>query len=107
MMHRLRKFQHDTFQWAKATFPEATTETCFNHLKREIKEILADPSDMTEWADGLMLYLQAASYSGVNVDELLPYMQDKFAVNKQRDWGKKDNEGVYQHVEPANPAPSA
>ncbi len=68
------------------------------HLEKEILELKADLNDHSEWADCLLLLLDAARRAGVDADQLILAAFKKLEVNKTRKWGKPDENGVIQHI---------
>jgi hypothetical protein len=84
-------------EWTQSTFPDLETQSALEHLKDEIKEIEAEPTDAIEYADALGLLLEAACRSGVSVENILEAFRDKIQVNKVRKWVKLEN-GSYKHV---------
>jgi NTP pyrophosphatase (non-canonical NTP hydrolase) len=82
-------------EWQRATFPPSTAASKLAHLRKELVELEAAPTDAGEIADCIMLLVGVASLAGVDVQQAL---EDKLAVNKQRRWGEPDADGVVEHV---------
>lgn len=98
-MTRLQEFQDALGKWSDETFgADRGPEGPLNHLKEEIAEIIADPSDAFEFADAFMLLLDAARKAGFNTDDLLYYGEAKLKINKQRTWSPVDEDGVSRHI---------
>ena len=97
-MNELKELQLDLFNWAEKTFYEPTIETVMAHCKEEIDEVLADPTDIMEWADVLMIYLHGAQIYGYSIDKIYLAMLDKFEIIKKRDWLPPDEKGIIRHV---------
>jgi len=93
----LRNLESIRFEWSKKTFPGATTQSALEHLKDEIKEIEADPSDVVEYADALMLLMEAAARNQITVDQILVAFQEKHQKNTTRKWVQNGN-GSYYHI---------
>lgn len=91
---------HDVNVWQAATFPRATPASVVEHLRREVAELIADPTDTSELADVVFLAIGLA-YE-LNVD-LSAIVADKLAVNKGRIWGKPDAFGVVEHLRVVTP----
>ena len=68
------------------------------HLCKEVEELLEHPYDDMEYADCLMLILDASSNAGIAADDLLNTCWEKLAINRARDWGEPDENGVVEHV---------
>lgn len=85
----------DTLVWAKQTFPDSTAQTCAQHLRREVDELLVDPTDPLELADCAILVFDAAQRAGV---DMVTALKAKLEVNRARRWGPPDHQGVRQHL---------
>lgn len=82
--------------WGAATFPTSTPESTAEHLRREIDELLADPTDAVEQADVFHLLVQLARVTGV---DLAAEVERKFSINRRRIWQQPDPvTGVVEHV---------
>jgi hypothetical protein len=68
------------------------------HLKEEVDELINTPTDLEEYADILILTLQALYLSGYSVDDWLKASWKKHYVNIQRKWLPPDEEGIVRHV---------
>ena len=94
-----QKLQDDIHEFTSKTFGSSTISSKMHHLKEEIEEVISDPQDRLEWADCLILLLDAARIAGFNTQNLLDAANDKMAINKKRKWGKADKNGVVKHVD--------
>lgn len=96
--HRERKsLQERVGEWGDATFGhegEQSLEGIVNHLEEEAEE-LGETHDPEEAADCLMLLFQHAHTKGY---DLLEETEKKLEVNKDREWGEPDEDGVVRHV---------
>jgi dCMP deaminase len=84
--------------WQAETFPHATSASVVEHLRREVKELVDDPTDTAELADAAFLIVGLASVLGV---DLAAVMANKLVVNRARTWGETDEDGVVEHVREA------
>lgn len=82
-------------EWAEQTFPVATVDSIVEHLRREVAELVDDPTDPAEIADVLSLTFHLAYVAGVDPTKALAA---KLEINKAREWGKPDAAGVVEHV---------
>ena len=85
--------------WSDKTFGDPTVRNemgALHHLKMEIDELIANPADESEWADCMLLLLDAARRRGYSPDQIFQFCYDKLQVNKKRTWTQSDN-GVYLH----------
>lgn len=57
-----------------------------DHLKKEIVEIEADPRDVMEWADAMLLVCDGAMRAGHSPEEIARALNDKLSINERRDW---------------------
>ncbi len=89
-------------QWSQATFgsdSERGPTGPLKHLAKEVNEALANPSDISEFADLVFLSFDAARRAGFTYDELVAAAWAKLEVNKARKWAPptKGDEAV-EHV---------
>lgn len=82
-------------EWQTRTFPRATPASVVEHLRREVQELVADPTDLSELADVVFLAVGLAYELGV---DLKTVVAEKLAVNLARQWGEPDEHGVVEHV---------
>lgn len=88
-------------QWSDRTFGESYgrgPEACIAHLKKEILELEKEPLDRLEYADCMLLLIDAYRRAGGNIDDLLLATREKLEICKKRKWGKPDSKGVVQHI---------
>lgn len=79
-------------------------KTCvpkLHHLREEVGELIEEPHDHLEWADCMILLIDAAKKNGMQMDDLFSYVQEKMEINKTRTWGEPDENGVRRHVKDA------
>ncbi|MCX7063085.1 MAG: DUF550 domain-containing protein [Proteobacteria bacterium] len=102
---RLRATFERHAEWSDATFGDCTKRNHLGpleHLKDEADEAAANPGDVEEFADCLMLTLDAARRAGHPLDALLSAYAAKLDKNMERKWdvdASKPNGAVY-HVKP-------
>jgi dCMP deaminase len=82
-------------EWQAVTFPRATPASVVEHLRREVNELIADPTNTSELADVVFLAVGLAYELGV---DLAAVVADKLAINRARTWGQPDEHGVVEHV---------
>lgn len=83
----LSELQKEQWQWVLATFPGETLEGVIRHLKEEVAELEASPTDADELADCFLLVMCAASHAGV---DLWTAATQKLAKCKLRKWKKTE-----------------
>ena len=95
----IQRLQNEAGQWADETFDtQKGPLPALHHLKKEVDELIKDPNDHTEYADALMLLLNAYRRIGGTADQLVANTFSKLAVCKKRKWGQPDANGVVEHV---------
>ena len=92
-------------KWQRETFTQATAQTAANHLKSEVDELLHDvtwckPKEQTvaEYADCFLLLFGSASLYGLSYDDICKAINDKMEINKERKWGKPNDQGFVEHI---------
>lgn len=92
-------------QWSRQTFgPGRRTEGLLAHIAEELEEVRANPDDITEWADIVILALDGAWRHGHEPEAILSVIKAKWAVNRQRawpDWRQFGEDQAIGHVEEA------
>lgn len=68
------------------------------HLAKEAMEAANDPSDRAEYADCLILILDASRRAGITPQELVSAALEKMQVNRSRSWPKPVNDEPVEHV---------
>jgi hypothetical protein len=77
----------DQRQFSEATFgPGASTARILDHIRKELLEIEADPKDLTEWIDVVILALDGAWRQGYTPEEICEALYRKQKRNRERDW---------------------
>ena len=86
--------------WSTATFGEdhQRFSPIVHHLKKEVQELLDTDGDEMEFADCMMLLLDAAKVKGICGSKVLALTEQKLEINKKRTWGKPDENGVVEHI---------
>lgn len=99
-MDRWQQAQNDIGVFTDKTFGQSTFLSKMTHLKEEIQELLDAPEDESEWADCLILFLDAARCTNMDMDRLYNAVQSKMVINKARKWGAPNEDGIVHHIEP-------
>jgi NTP pyrophosphatase (non-canonical NTP hydrolase) len=111
-MKDLQKLMDDIREWSDATFGERQRNPAIAyHLQKEVPELIEALEESQkieskrtqdrvcyELADCFMLLLDCASHFGLSAGNLLWYTEEKLKVNKERKWGKPDENGVVEHI---------
>lgn len=103
-LHRQRQFSERTFG------PGPRTQGVVDHIRKELDEILADPADLGEWIDVVMLALDGAWRSGAEPIEIAAALRAKLVKNEARkwpDWRTADPTKAIEHDRSADAAQAA
>jgi hypothetical protein len=74
-------------EWSGRTFgPGPRTHGVIDHIRKELHEIEAAPTDISEWIDVVILALDGAWRSGASPDEIITALVTKQAKNEARSW---------------------
>lgn len=94
-------FWNERSKWSEETFGPRTSRGAIGplkHLKKEVEEMLENPTDLEEFADGLFLLTDAAFRAGFTYREFMDMLWYKLEKNKKRVWGPPSADGVVEHV---------
>lgn len=97
-LERQRRFSEQAFG------PGYRWRGVIDHIRRELLEIEADPTDLSEWIDVAMLAFDGAWRSGASPQEIATEFLAKLVKNEWRewpDWRKADPDKAIEHVRPA------
>lgn len=73
--------------WSARTFgPGRRTAGVIDHIRRELTEVEADPTDLNEWVDVLILAFDGAWRHGHSPQAIIDALIAKQARNEQRVW---------------------
>lgn len=90
-------------QWSCTTFgPGARTKGVIDHIRKELTEVEADPLDLREWVDVLILAFDGAWRAGWEPQEIIDAIKAKQAKNEARtwpDWREMSEDEAIQHVD--------
>lgn len=96
---KFQQLQDELGEWADSTFGPRTAESLLNHLREELDEVIADPTDEHEWADCLQLLIDAYRLAtGNSTDKLLDSSFQKLEILKTRKWHPADENGIVRHI---------
>lgn len=91
----------DHARWSQSTFgadDERGPLGPIRHLRKETDELEAAPTDPEEYADALLLLLDASRRAGIGLKELIAAARAKLEVNKARDWPKGRADQPVEHA---------
>lgn len=106
MSKNLDELQKEICAWAATVWGDSRPpDGCITHLQLEARELEDAPYDIKEYADCLILLLNAAGLAGLSTDDLMEAAWRKHEVNMARKWGPVDARGVSEHIkDQADPA---
>lgn len=81
--------------------PGLRTDGLIDHIKKELKEIAANPYDVVEWVDVILLALDGAWRAGYEPDDICRAMHAKLQLNETRawpDWRTADPGKAIEHI---------
>lgn len=84
--------------WQAVTFPTATPASVVEHLRREVMELVEEPTNVLELADVVILAAALSLTLGLSVSDLTAVIDAKLGVNRLRAWQAPDHMGVVEHV---------
>lgn len=103
MSSRIQQLQDEIAIWSDSTFGASRPENIpLHHLAKEIQELITSPNDSMEYADCLILLLDAYRMTGGQADDLIETCYEKLEINRKRKWGTPDENGVVEHIREDN-----
>lgn len=101
-LERQREFSRKTFG------PGARTQGVLDHIRKELTEIEANPSDIMEWVDVIILAFDGAWRAGWEPEAIVAAIVAKQAKNEMRtwpDWRTAPADKAIEHDRTASPEP--
>lgn len=81
--------------WSLGEFgPGDRTEYILKHISSELEEVRADPGDVTEWADIVLLAIDGAWRAGHSAEVILDAIVQKAEKNQRRSWSTNPESGL-------------
>ena len=88
-------------KWSGRTFgPGTRTQGVLDHIRKELIEIEADPLDVGEWVDVIILAFDGAWRAGWEPQEIIDAIRTKQTRNENRvwpDWRTADPDAAIEH----------
>lgn len=81
-LNRQRRFSRETFGESKRT------EGILSHISKEVEEVRANPDDLSEWIDLIILACDGAMRRGFTPYQVCQALLAKLAKNIARQWPK-------------------
>jgi hypothetical protein len=97
---RFQSFWDRHAAWSRSAFgPDVRGPVGpLKHLQKEADEAFANPFDLEEKADILLLLIDATRTSGNTLSDLLTAAEEKLEKNRKRVWAKPDEHGCFEHI---------
>lgn len=107
MSRTLADWIKEITEWQDSIFTQATPLSAVKHLQREVRELFRDlcygkpvggsysENVASEIADCFLLIISVAHLAGVDLETAV---KEKMSINRMREWGKPDAQGVVEHV---------
>lgn len=98
-LRRQREFSERTFG------PGTRAQGVVDHIRKELREIEADPGDLSEWVDVVLLAFDGAWRQGYEPEEIAAAIAAKQAKNEARkwpDWRTAEPGKAIEHVRSGN-----
>ena len=74
-------------KWSEQTFgPGDRTQGVIDHIRKELVEIEAEPSDISEWIDVVILAPDGALRAGAAPEKIVAELVAKQTLNELRKW---------------------
>ena len=110
-MEKLQNLMNEIQQWSDDTFDNGEFNkkrsiSISHHLLKESKELTEALTETfenkehvkEEIIDCLTLILDTSAHYGIDASELIDGCYEKLEINKNREWGKPDENGVVEHI---------
>ena len=89
-------------EWSARTFgPGSRTNGVLDHIRKELTEIEADPTDLSEWVDVLILAFDGAWRAGWEPQQIIDAIKAKQTKNEARswpDWRSRSEDEAIEHI---------
>ena len=95
--HLNKQFSFSQKTWG----PGFRYKAIIDHIKKELVEIEADPKDLEEWCDVLLLAFDGAHRAGYTPEQIIEGLKNKQRICEQRkwpDWRTADPDKAIEHV---------
>lgn len=92
--------------WSAATFGAMNVRGPIGplrHLEKEVKEALAKPEDLEEYADLLFLVFDATERAGFSYHDLVLACWRKLEKNRARKWSTLTDDAPVEHIREEDP----
>ncbi|HGJ5354141.1 TPA: DUF550 domain-containing protein [Salmonella enterica subsp. enterica serovar Warragul] len=98
------RIRREHAEWSDKTFGDVGPVGPLKHLSKEALEAVAEPDDLSEWADMQFLLWDAQRRAGISDGEITAAMIEKLEINKSRQWPEPKDGEPRLHIK-EQPAP--
>ena len=97
---QLEDYYSRQIEWSRKTFgPGKRTGGILQHIRKELAEIEAQPADLSEWIDAVILAMDGYWRHGGTAQSFMPDLLAKQAKNFSREWPTPTSEDMaVEHV---------
>lgn len=88
-------------RWSQETFGHDTIRGSIGplkHLEKEAKEAQEKQDDIMEYADCLLLVIDASRRAGFDITALIIAAEQKLIINRNRQWPKMGVNDAVEHI---------
>jgi len=86
-------------RWSKETFGDTPrTEGLLRHIEKEVQEVRANPDDLSEWCDIIILAFDGMWRRGATPAQICSALVKKQAVNMARTYTRTPDDVPSEHV---------
>lgn len=100
--YELVAYLHRQITFSQKTFgPGARHQGVIDHIRKELLEIEANPTDLEEWIDVVMLAFDGAWRAGFTAYQISDQLMAKLEKNEKRewpDWRTSDPDKAIEHI---------
>ncbi len=100
-MDKMEQFWDEQAEWSRSVFGSDQIrgpQGPLKHLAKEVQEVLADPTDLEEYADLMFLVVDATRRADFTYQQLMDACFAKLVKNKSRKWGPASLDEPVEHV---------
>ena len=95
----LAQYLREQREWSTRTFgPNYRTAGLLKHIQKELEEIAANPTDLVEWIDVILLACDGYWRHGGEPENLMRDIRAKFEKNRNRQWSPPRDDEPSEHI---------
>lgn len=91
-------FYSRRWEWSLHTFgPGPRTLGLTRHIRKELREIEAEPQKAEEWVDVVMLAMDGLARLGYTGEQVIQFLRAKHHINTNRKWNRASQDEPAEH----------